>query len=75
MSITDKIVQGVAYRIVRGKLVRLRNKQHHPKAHIPNKPSPHVKHTPPTKKPGEGLTGKRKRLHRLMVLTVGNPYH
>lgn len=57
-----------------GKLIRIRNKQRHPKAHIPNKPSPPVKHTPPTKKPGAGLTGKRKRLSRVMHATLGNPF-
>lgn len=41
----------------------------------PNPPSPPVRHTAPTRKPGVGLTGKTKRLHRLMVATAGNPYH
>lgn len=43
------------------------------KAKHPNKPSPVITHVPPTKKPGEGLTGKQTHLHRIMHATVGNP--
>ena len=48
-----------------------------PKAKRPNRhrrDTP-TKHVPPTKKPGEGLTGYRADVHRVMHATVGNPYH
>jgi hypothetical protein len=48
----------------------------HPKAHVPNKPSPPVKPTAPSTKPGQVQgTLLRKRVHRVMCATVGNPYH
>jgi len=40
----------------------------------PNAPSPVLPHRPPTKQPGEGLSGWQKHLHTVMVATLGNPY-
>lgn len=61
-----------AARLLKG--TRYTVKPIHPNAAQPNPTSPPVAHTPPTVKPGAGLTGKQKRLHQLMHATVGNPY-
>lgn len=46
-----------------------------PKAKQPNKnPGAPTKHVPPTVKPGHGLAGSRKALHKLMFVTAGNPF-
>lgn len=47
-----------------------------PDAKHPNKkPGAPTHHIHPTRRPGAGLTGTRKALHKLMVATAGNPFH
>ncbi len=55
--------------------LHLHKKPTHPAAKHPNKPSPHpIKHVPPKKHTPAHLSVLQKRLHKVMLATVGNPY-